>query len=131
MARMGQREMAGFGWVALGGAAGACARYLVGNVAARFGEFPFGTLIVNVTGSLALGLIAGLLTLQEVTSSEPLRLGLGVGFLGAYTTFSTFAVDTVMLAERGLGPLLINVLANNGLALLAAAVGFLAARVAG
>ena len=122
--------MAGFGWVALGGAAGACARYMVGNIAARFGDVPFGTLIVNVTGSLVLGVIAGL-TLQGSTLPEPLRLGLTVGFLGAYTTFSTYAVETVMLAERGLGPLLINVLANNVLALLAAAVGFLAAHVAG
>ena len=121
--------MAALGWVAIGGAAGACARYLVGNLAVRLGEhFPFGTLIVNVTGSLLLGLIAGL-TVEGLTPSEPLRLTVAVGFLGAFTTFSTYAVDTVMLGERGAtGLLLLNVLANNGLALLAAVAGLAAGR---
>lgn len=123
--------MAAFGWVALGGAAGACARYLVGNIAARLGGgFPFGTLVVNVTGSLMLGAIAGL-AIQGSAISEPLRLTLAVGFLGAYTTFSTYALDTVLLAERGIGPLVVNMLANNGLAIMAATAGLVAARMTG
>lgn len=78
-------------------AAGAVARYLLDRaVQTRHGRpFPWGTWVVNVSGSLLLGLLAGLAgpgLLLTVT---------GVGFLGAYTTFSTFAVETLRLAEDG------------------------------
>lgn len=88
-------------WVALGGGVGAAARYALDRVvSARWrGRFPLGTFLVNVSGSLALGLLTGLL----VDGSLPLVL-LGTGVLGGYTTFSTASYDTVHLVrERRFG----------------------------
>jgi len=83
------------------GAIGAPLRYLVdGAVAGRAkGVFPWGTLIVNVSGSLVLGFLTGL-ALYQAFPSEP-RIALGTGFCGAYTTFSTFTFETVRLVEEG------------------------------
>ena len=83
------------------GALGAPLRYLVdGAVADRAqGVFPWGTLIVNVSGSLVLGFLTGL-ALYHAFPTEP-RLVLGTGFCGAYTTFSTFTFETVRLVEEG------------------------------
>ena len=90
-------------WVALiaAGALGAPARYLVdGFVRDRTGAgFPWGTLVVNATGSLLLGLLTGL-GLYHAFPETP-RLVLGTGFCGAYTTFSTFTFETVRLVEAG------------------------------
>lgn len=87
--------------VAAGGALGALGRYLVLSwFGHRFGfGFPFGTLAVNVLGSFLAGL---LLALTATLWPAPLevRLFLGVGVLGAFTTFSTFAMDTAYLAGR-------------------------------
>jgi len=91
------------GWVgfAVAAAVGAPARYLLdGFVQDRTaGLFPFGTLIVNVIGSLVLGSLAGL-ALHHHLSAET-KTVLGTGFCGAFTTFSTFTFDTVRLAEEG------------------------------
>ena len=86
--------------VALAGALGAPARFLVERaISVRRGRrFPWGTLVVNVTGSIALGFIAGL-TLYHGLPSTP-RTVVGTGFIGAYTTFSTYAYETVDVAER-------------------------------
>ena len=86
-------------WVALGGAAGSVARYSVGVWAARlFGaSLPWGTLIVNVLGGLAMGALAARLG----PAQETLRLALGVGVLGGFTTFSAFSLETVRLIEQG------------------------------
>lgn len=90
-------------WLALiaAGALGAPARYLVdGFVRERTGAgFPWGTFVVNATGSLLLGLLAGL-GLYHAFPETP-RLVLGTGFCGAYTTFSTFTFETVRLLEEG------------------------------
>jgi fluoride exporter len=90
-------------WVAFvaAGAIGAPARYLVdGAVADRIGGvFPWGTLVVNVSGSLVLGLLTGL-ALYHGFPEAP-RLVLGTGFCGAYTTFSTHTFETVRLIEEG------------------------------
>ena len=85
----------------LGGAIGAGARHLFGRAAlAWLGTgFPFGTLGVNIVGGLAMGLLAG--SLARLAAGEPWRLFLGVGLLGGFTTFSSFALDTVVLLERG------------------------------
>ena len=87
--------------VALAGAIGAPARYLVdGFVQARSsGERPFGTFVVNVTGSFVLGALTGL-ALYHAFPSTP-RVILGTGFCGAYTTFSSFTYETVQLVEEG------------------------------
>lgn len=84
----------------LAGCAGACARYLVdGLVLDRTsGELPAGTFVVNVTGSLLLGFLTGLL-LYHAFPATP-KTVLGTGFCGAYTTFSTFAYETIRLAEE-------------------------------
>ena len=92
--------------VAAGGALGSWLRYLVarawtqaiGPVAA--GAFPWATLSVNVTGSFAMGLLAGWLA-RFPSQGENWRLLLGVGVLGGFTTFSAFSLEAVMLAERG------------------------------
>jgi CrcB protein len=86
-------------WVSLGGAAGAAARYGVAQWAGnRFGwGFPWGTLAVNVTGSLAIGL---LMTVLLTRGGDPAwRLLLVTGFLGGYTTFSAFSFETLALVE--------------------------------
>jgi fluoride exporter len=85
--------------VAALGALGAVARFLLdGAVSARAGRgFPLGTLVVNLTGAFALGLLVGL-----ATSADSMRL-LGTGFLGGYTTFSTWMFESQRLAEDGDG----------------------------
>jgi fluoride exporter len=85
--------------VALGGAVGAVARYLT-DVTSRhfFGEiFPLGTLLVNCTGSFALGVLVG----SGLATHSPTRYIFGFGLLGAFTTFSTFSVETIYQAQHG------------------------------
>jgi len=84
----------------IAGAAGALLRYEVElRVRRRLGPtFPYGTLLINVSGSFALGLLAGLAEHHGVRTAVVTVLG--TGLLGAYTTFSTFALDSVGLAER-------------------------------
>ena len=92
--------------IAVGGAAGAVARFVVDNaVLDRFGgSFPLGILVVNLSGAFVLGLLAALIVDRGVLPSD-LRSPLMVGFLGAYTTFSTLMLDSWRLFEDGL-PLL-------------------------
>jgi len=87
--------------VSVAGAVGAPARYIVERAITRrrAGAFPLGTFVVNVSGSLVLGLIAGA-ALYHGFAGAP-RAWLGTGFCGAYTTFSTFGLETVALEERG------------------------------
>lgn len=116
--------------VALGGASGAIARYLVMLATAGFtrGGLPWGVLIANVTGCFAAGMVFVLTS--ERPGVDPLwRLLLAVGFLGAFTTFSAFSVDTLALLQAGdLIRALINVAANLLLCLLACSLGMLLAR---
>ncbi len=117
-------------YIALGAALGANARYLVGVWAgARFGAaFPYGTFLVNVTGSLILGFLLTLATGRLALSSE-MRLLLAVGFLGSYTTFSSYTVESLALMRGGsLGSGLLNIFANNLLGLAAALIGVLLAQ---
>ena len=88
-------------WIGVGGFAGAIARYwLSGLIAAHAGVvFPFGTFAINLSGSFALGLLLGLFEQQAIAPVT--RLALGTGFLGAYTTFSTFTYETIRLVEEG------------------------------
>ena len=88
--------------VAAGGALGAVGRYLaIAGVGQLFGTgFPLGTIVVNVVGSFVLGLLTELMALVWSPSPE-LRALIVVGVLGAFTTFSTFSLDVVLLYERG------------------------------
>ena len=116
--------------VALGGATGALLRFWAGNgVHALLGRgFPWGTLSVNVLGSLLMGVLLIALT-ERVELSPVWRHGLVVGLLGAFTTFATFSMETLRLLEDGeFIRALANVLANVVLCLLAAWIGVLLAR---
>jgi len=88
--------------IALGGAVGAVGRHFVaGQVTHYFGTaFPLGTLTVNVLGSFIMGCLVESMALAWSPGSE-LRAFLTVGMLGAFTTFSTFSLEVVLLAERG------------------------------
>lgn len=89
--------------VALGGALGASCRHLVNTGSLRlFGPgFPLGTLTVNVLGGLLMGLLAGFLAFRYSGGGQGIRLFLGTGILGGFTTFSAFSLDAVLLWERG------------------------------
>ncbi len=88
--------------VMLGGAIGAGFRFQIGQIALRgLGpNFPWGTWIVNLAGGLLMGLLAGTLA-RSVDSGEPLRLFLGVGILGGFTTFSAFSLEAFNMLSRG------------------------------
>lgn len=88
--------------VMLGGALGAGARHLVGRAVLAWlaPAFPIATMAINIAGGLLMGLLAGSLVRLGV-AGEGWRLFLGVGVLGGFTTFSSFSLETVTLAQRG------------------------------
>lgn len=87
--------------VMLGGAVGAGARHLVGRAALGIWGpgFPVGTLLVNVVGGFAMGMLAAWLA-SRASGDEALRYLLGVGVLGGFTTFSAFSLETVLMLQR-------------------------------
>lgn len=115
-------------YVGVGGFCGANARYLLSLwvnefFAPRFGVFPYGTLLVNVLGSLGLAVFGAWFSARTGLSTQ-LQWLIGVGFFGAFTTFSTFANESINLASGvGIGPMLLNLLLNNAGCLLAVALG--------
>jgi fluoride exporter len=118
--------------VFLGAGLGGALRHAVNIAAARLlgVEFPWGTLAVNVLGSLAIGLVAGWFALRG-EASEPWRLFLATGLLGGFTTFSAFSLDVALLYERGaLGAAGLYVLASVGLSIAAVFAGLALARSA-
>ena len=101
--------------VAAGGSLGAVARFLVGSWVSDRAQslFPWGTFVINVSGSFILGLVATLI-LNRVLVSENWRLFVTIGFVGAYTTFSTFEYESARLQSswQALGNLLGSVVAG-------------------
>lgn len=110
--------------VGIAGAAGALLRWGISVwVGRRFPGFPWGTLVINVTGSFLLGLLFVVLT-ERSTASPALRVSLTTGLLGAYTTFSTFSLETVRLVEDGaVGAAAANVAASLALGLVGVWLG--------
>ncbi|MBC8212608.1 MAG: fluoride efflux transporter CrcB [Gammaproteobacteria bacterium] len=117
--------------IAFGGALGAISRYWVSARTYLWlgNEFPFGTLMVNISGSFMMGFLALLLS-EKINLPEELRFALLVGFLGSYTTFSTFALDGLQALQNGaMMKVAMYVLVSVGGSLLGVWLGYLAARV--
>ena len=111
--------------IGIGAFLGANARYLLGTWAAqKWGAaFPYGTLVINVSGSLVLGLFLAATT-GRLAVDPRWRLVFAVGFLGAYTTFSTYTYESLQLLLTGNWPLgLLNIVGSNVLGLTAALAG--------
>ena len=111
--------------VGVGGFIGANVRYWLGAwIDAQFGlRFPLGTFVINLTGSLLLGFVATI-TLERALIDPRWRLAVAVGFIGAYTTFSTFTYESVKLLEAGsYGLAALNVVGSTVLGLVGAAIG--------
>jgi CrcB protein len=114
--------------VGLGGALGAAARYLLDRAIAtrQTGPFPLGTLVVNVTGSVALGGLLGWASGHRLP--DDVVAWAGTGFLGGYTTFSTFTFETMRLLEDGAWRYAAcNLLLSGPLSFAGAAIAYLAA----
>ncbi len=121
--------MNGIIYVALGGAFGASGRHLVGQWALRNLDsgFPWGTFIVNVVGSLFMGVLIGWLMTKQ--GGQNLKLFLATGFLGGFTTFSAFSLDAINLLERKtIGPFIFYVGGSIIIAVIALALGLWIAR---
>lgn len=95
--------MNGFLLVGAGGALGAMARYGFSILIGRLWPmgFPLATLLINIVGSIAMGLFVGLMAKLLPANQEELRLFVAVGIFGGFTTFSSFSLDTIVLIERG------------------------------
>ena len=116
--------------IAAGGAIGALLRYWTSlAVHSRLGSgFPYGTLMVNVLGSLLMGFLY-IWLIERIAAGATLRAFLLIGVLGAFTTFSTFSMETLNLVEGGqLGKALLNVVVSVTVCITAAALGIIAAR---
>ncbi|CAH0524237.1 fluoride efflux transporter CrcB [Vibrio hippocampi] len=114
------------GYIAVGGAVGACSRYLISELCVLLlgRGFPYGTLTVNVIGSFIMGLLIAAFE-AEIMTPEPWRQIIGLGFLGALTTFSTFSMDNVLLMQQGaIFKVGLNILLNVTLSISAAWIGF-------
>ena len=112
-------------FVAFGGALGASLRFFISQILLNWlGKgFPFATLAVNISGSLIMGALYGLIE-QNVIEVSVYRTLIGIGFLGAFTTFSTFSLDTLLLIQQGdVLKATINILLNVSLCIFAAALG--------
>lgn len=117
--------------LALGGAAGSILRFFVANgVYQWLGRgFPYGTLAVNVIGSLLFGILTEALLLQRAAMTLEFRIGILVGFLGAFTTFSTFSMETLFLLEQGnVLKALLNIIISISVCLFATWIGLLTSR---
>ena len=116
--------------IAAGGALGAVFRFWLSTATYTIlgRGFPYGTLLVNILGSFLMG-IATVLLIERLAVSAEWRAAILIGLLGAFTTFSTFSVETLNLMESGqLGKAILNVLASVVVCIAAAGIGILLAR---
>jgi CrcB protein len=116
--------------IGIAGAAGALARYgLEGLVVRRAStSFPWGTFVVNVTGAFVLGFVLTLMT-EQLTTASWVRSAIAIGFLGAYTTFSTLTYESYRLLEDGAVALAAaNILGSSAAGLVAVYLGVVAGR---
>jgi len=119
-------------YVALGGALGSVARYMMVSASGRMMgmAFPYGTLFVNILGSFLMGILIGTLARLLPENQSQIHAFLAVGVLGGFTTFSAFSLDTVTLMENGQGAqALLYVLASVVLSILALFAGLYALRM--
>lgn len=117
-------------WTSLGGIVGVNLRYFMSRIITRFSgmAFPYGTLVINITGSLILGFFLTWAT-ERVLLDPKWRLLVAIGFCGSYTTFSSYAFETMAYFEQGHWALFAsNILANNVLCLAAVLAGAMLAR---
>ncbi len=117
--------------VALGGASGAVMRFLISSGLYQWlgRGFPYGTLVVNVLGSFLIGLLTEALILQRIPMTLEYRAAILVGFIGAFTTFSTFSLETIYLLEQGsLNKAALNIVVSLLGCLLAVWIGLLCGR---
>ena len=117
-------------WIAVGAIVGASARYFVSGFVARnlSATFPYGTLLINLTGSFVLGFFL-LYSTERVLLDPRWRLLVAVGFCGSYTTFSSYAFESFALMEQGQWLLMgMNILFSNALCLAAVLAGAALAR---
>jgi CrcB protein len=128
--RRGTPNVLAYLWISLGAIVGASARYFISRFVAKAvtASFPYGTLLINVTGSFILGLF--LVWSTERALPDPRwRLLIAIGFCGSYTTFSSYAFESFSLFEQGHYMLFAsNVLANNMLCLSGVLAGAMIAR---
>ncbi len=115
--------------LALGGALGAIARYAISlGLPTETGRFPWGTFVVNISGSFVLGFLL-IILIQQFPEARLARPVIGTGFIGAYTTFSTFTVESIQLVRAGdPGTAVAYVGASLVVGLLAVFIGMAAAR---
>ena len=119
--------MSAIGAVALGGAIGSLARHAVNSAFAQMlsRPAPYATAAVNLLGSAAIGILAGLLASGRISMSPNMRIFVFVGILGGFTTFSSFMLDALTLTQSGEGPLAIsNVVGQTVLGLVAVYAGY-------
>ncbi len=117
-------------WIALGAVVGASARYFLSTYIGRHFStvFPYGTLLINITGSLILGFFL-VYASERVLLDPRWRLLVAVGFCGSYTTFSSYAFESFALMEQGQWLLMgLNILSSNALCLAGVLVGAALAR---
>lgn len=112
--------------VFVGGGLGAMSRYVVTTLlAGKLGNFPLGTFAANVLGSLLMGILLGILVGRSSNASELFRLFLAVGFLGGFTTFSSFSAETMTLIQNGqIFAAVLNVVVSVAIGLAVCAAGF-------
>jgi len=123
-------EWRAYAWISVGALLGANLRYLLSKIVTRFTDaaFPWGTLLINVSGSLILGFFL-VWTTERVLANPLWRWLVAVGFCGSYTTFSGYAFETMAYFEQGHWALFAsNILAQNLLCLAAVVAGAIVAR---